>query len=128
MGDGPAHIGTAELDHPGLRLGFGYRRQLGVQVAEALFGDGGQQRGLVGEVPVRGRGADAGAPRSLGQREALRPLLRHQRQRGAGQRPLEVAVVVALAPCGGAGPCHVDDINIVGYVNAIHIPQKGQDP
>ncbi len=79
--DRPAHVGAAEPDHPGprIRCHLAGRDQIGVQVAESLFRDGGQQRGFVREVPVRGRGADARAPRRLGQGEAFRPLLGHQR-------------------------------------------------
>ena len=45
---------------------------------------------------IRRRSADPRPSCRLGQGEAFRPLLGHQRQRGAGQRPLEITVVIAL--------------------------------
>lgn len=130
MGDGPPHVGAAELGHPCLRIrhAIGCRGQLGVQVKESLFGDGGQQLGLVGEVPVRRRGTDPGAARRLREGEPFRPLLGHQRQRRAGERALEITVVIALPPAH-ARPLHshVDDINIKVYVNDIHIGDQGDD-
>ena len=72
---------TAQFDHPGLRLRHGIDRcgQISVQFEESLFGDRGQQLGLIGEVPVRGRGADPGAPCRLGQGEPFRSFLGHER-------------------------------------------------
>ena len=67
MGDGPTHIDAAEFDHPLLRVrcAIGGCGQISVQFMESLFGDGGQQLGLVGEVPVRSCSADPGAARRL---------------------------------------------------------------
>lgn len=130
MGDGPPHVGPPELRHPFLRIrhAIGRRGQLGVQVTESLFGDRGQQLGLVGEVPVRRRGADPGAARRLREGEPFRPLLGHQRQRRAGERALEITVVIALPPAHGRPlHSHVDDINIKVYVNDIHIGDQGDD-
>ena len=101
-----------------------------MQLDKPLFGDGGEQVRLVGEVPVGGSRADARAPRRLSQGEAFRSTLGHQRERRAGQRPFEVAVVIAVA-AGRRGTgrlllSHVDDINITRYVKAIHIAWKGE--
>lgn len=75
MGNRPPHIDTAELHHPlpGIRYAIGRRGEVGVQFVESLFGDGGQQLGLVGEMPVRRRGADPGAPGRLGEGEPFGP-------------------------------------------------------
>ncbi len=95
-----------------------------MQLEEALFGNGGQQVRLVGEVAVGRREADACTPCGLAQREALWPLLRYQGEGGLGERPLQIAMVVARLLRRRR---HVDDFNIEVYVKAINIkPEDGK--
>ncbi len=93
MREREAHIGDAELAQApaGLLDAIAHRLQRRGEGDEARLGDSGQERFLVGEVPVGRRLGDARAPRHLAQREALRPALDDERLRRAQQRRGEVA-------------------------------------
>ena len=79
MVDGPPDVGPPHREHLlgeiGRGCGGGVQRL--VELDEALGGRGGEQLRLVGEVPIRRRGADARAPGDLPQREPFRPLFLH---------------------------------------------------
>ncbi len=129
MADGPTHISATDSDQLVGRARRGVRAggQRGVQVEKSLFGHGSEQVCLIGEVTVRRRGADACPSRRFGQGETLWSPLGHQRQRSAGQRPFEIAVVVTLTAglrCRGRlRSGHVDDINMLIYVNKFTSPK-----
>ena len=81
------------------------RVERGREQLEAAQRDIGHQFVAVAEMPIgRGR-TDAGPARGLGKGEAGGTLLRDQFQRGAQQRLLEIAVVIAAR--SGVFPAHV---------------------
>ena len=69
--------------------------QRGGELLEAAPRDVGEQLVAVAEMAVRRGRADAGPARRIGKGEPRRPFLGDQLERGADQRFLEVAVVIA---------------------------------
>jgi hypothetical protein len=91
--DGEAHVGVDEFVEARARVGEG-RAGLDhgrAHLPKTLFGDAGQQRGLVGEVAVDGRVSDADALGEIAQGQTLDAPLGNERERGVDELAPQIA-------------------------------------